>query len=62
MERRRYTEVRRPVLTRMGNWLKGVVSKEQHADPQWEEEVERKKSGKMGEDIRLPEDMRAVRR
>jgi hypothetical protein len=62
MERKQSGQMKLPLIARLGNWLRGVVRKEQHADPEWEEEVRREQTGKMGEDIRLPEDMRASER
>jgi len=58
MQRRESTASKTPLLARIGNWLRAVVGREQRADPQWNEEVKRERTGKMGEDI-LPEDMRA---
>jgi hypothetical protein len=54
--------MRRPLLARLGGWLRRVVRNEQRADPEWDEEVRREQTGKMGEDIRLPEDIRASER
>jgi hypothetical protein len=62
LERQTSTKMRRPIMARIGHWLRGVVKKEQRADPQWDEEVKREETGKMGEDIRLPEDMRQSER
>lgn len=49
-------------MARLGSWLRGVIGKEQRADPQWDEDVKRQQAGKMGENIRLPEDIRASQR
>jgi hypothetical protein len=62
MERQKGTAIKRPLMARLGSWLRGVIGKEQRADPQWDEDVKRQQAGKMGENIRLPEDIRASQR
>ncbi|HMI87008.1 MAG TPA: hypothetical protein VK550_23095 [Polyangiaceae bacterium] len=43
-------------MARLGSWLRGVVRKEQLADPQWDEEARREQTGKIGEDLRTREE------
>ena len=62
MERTQSVKMKIPFMSRVGSWLRGLVRREQLADPEWEEEVRREQTGKMGEDIRLPEDIRAPER
>jgi len=56
----RQSKTKRPLLTRLGNWLRAVVRKEQLADPQWDEEVRREQTGQMGENLHTAEEMRSA--
>jgi hypothetical protein len=62
MERTPRVKMKIPLLSRIGSWLRGLVRKEQRADPEWEEEVRREQTGKMGEDIHLPGEAAASER
>jgi hypothetical protein len=42
---------RQPVLSRIGTWLRTTLRKERSADPLWEEDERRRRSGKMGENV-----------
>jgi len=44
--------------SRISAWLRRVIRKDQLADPQWEEEARRERTGKMGEDIRTEDEAR----
>jgi hypothetical protein len=42
------------VASRFGSWLRSIVRKDVQADPQWDDEVRRERTGKAGEDLEDP--------
>jgi hypothetical protein len=44
--------------SRISAWLQRIIRKDQLADPQWDEEERRERTGKMGEDIRTEDESR----
>jgi hypothetical protein len=53
----RTTRTKTGFVSRIGTWLRAVVQKAQQADPQWDEELRRERTGKMGENIRGQEEI-----
>jgi hypothetical protein len=48
--------------SRVSAWLRRIIRKEQLSDPQWDEEIRRERTGKMGENIRTEEEARETHR
>ena len=62
MRARRTTRPRASFAARVGAWLRRIIRKDQLADPQWDEERRRERTGKMGENLRTEDEARDLNR